>query len=429
MAVTKQNKVVSVRNYYEYLLNGKDGKGVEERVADIDVSNATLSHFVDEIYRNKHKFDKNDLVSAYTLVTSYSENELDCNNEDDVNKAMEVAKQQAIELFGEWRQTLIVAHIDSGKLHTHTLVGNVDTVTGKALRGSAKDHRHIAKVTDKIIKDMGILNENEGSDLKRKVAKKTKAEEQLRAKGKYVWKDDLKSILTEELSRNDVTNQEDFENNLLERGIKVSWRGKDKTSVTYQFETKENKTMKARATTLGVDDFGYQAIQGLFKRSKESLEQDKVIESERHETPAEAQNQQINDSHDYWFKQGFNQKDQDALDDFFNTLDLSQPYEKYTKTSPQVVEHDHEGVERKEKLLGGVRRKEKPLNTPNLHQQADEDKTTPVAKPKNTLDIINKPVETIREKPKNTLTTKPTRRVVRDLIIHNDDKDDYSLGF
>lgn len=420
MAITKINKVVSVRNYYEYLLNGKDGKGVEERVADIDVSNATLSHFVDEIYRNKHSFDKNDLISAYTLVTSYGENELDCNNEDDIHKAMEVARQQAIEIWGERRQTLIVAHIDSGKLHTHTLVGNVDTVTGKAIRANARDHRHIAKVTDKIIKDMGIHNENEGSTLRRTVAKKSKAEEQLRAKGKYVWKDDLKSILAEELSRNDVTNQEDFENNLLERGIKVSWRGKDKTSVTYQFETKENKTMKARATTLGVDDFGYQAIQGLFKRSKEYLEQDKVIESEKHETPVEAQNRQINDSQDYWYRQGFTQKDQDALDDFFSTLDLSKPYERYTKASPQVVEHDHEGVEREEK----------PLISPNLHQQADEDKTTPVAKPKNTLDIIDKPiVERVREKPKNTITTKSSRRVVRDLIIHNDDKDDYSLGF
>lgn len=267
---------------------------------------------------------------------------------------------------------------------------------------------------------MGIHNENEGSTLRRTVAKKSKAEEQLRAKGKYVWKDDLKSILAEELSRNDVTNQEDFENNLLERGIKVSWRGKDKTSVTYQFETKENKTMKARATTLGVDDFGYQAIQGLFKRSKEYLEQDKVIESEKHETPVEAQNRQINDSQDYWYRQGFTQKDQDALDDFFSTLDLSKPYERYTKASPQVVEHDHEGVEREEK----------PLISPNLHQQADEDKTTPVAKPKNTLDIIDKPiVERVREKPKNTITTKSSRRVVRDLIIHNDDKDDYSLGF
>ena len=268
MAITKINKVVSVRNYYEYLLNGKDGKGVEERVVDIDVSNATLSHFVDEIYRNKHSFDKNDLISAYTLVTSYGENELDCNNEDDIHKAMEVARQQAIEIWGERRQTLIVAHIDSGKLHTHTLVGNVDTVTGKAIRANARDHRHIAKVTDKIIKDMGILNENEGSNLKRKVAKKTQAEEQLRTKGKYVWKDDLKNILTEESSRNDVTNQEDFENNPLERGIKVSWRGKDKTSVTYQFETKENKLMKARDTTLGVNEFGYQAIQDLYKRYK-----------------------------------------------------------------------------------------------------------------------------------------------------------------
>lgn len=37
MAITKLSKVVSVRNYYEYLLNGKDGKGVEERVADMNV--------------------------------------------------------------------------------------------------------------------------------------------------------------------------------------------------------------------------------------------------------------------------------------------------------------------------------------------------------------------------------------------------------
>lgn len=268
MAITKINKVVNVRDYYEYLLNGKDGKEVWERVADVDVNNATLSHFVDEIYLNKHKFDKNDLVSAYVLVTSYSENELNCDNYDDVDKAMDVARQQALELFGKWRQVLMVAHIDTRNLHTHTLVGNVDTVTGKAIRGAAKDHRHIAKVTDKIIKDMGILNENEGSDLKRKVAKKSKVEEQLRAKGKYVWKDDLKSILTEELSRTDVANQDDFENNLLKRGVRVNWYGNDKTSVTYQFETKESKLMKARDTTLGINEFGYQAIQDLYKRYK-----------------------------------------------------------------------------------------------------------------------------------------------------------------
>lgn len=111
MVVTKQNKVVNVRDYYEYLLDGKDGKEVWERVADIDVSNATLSHFVDEIYKNKHYFDKSDLVSAYVLITSYSKNELDCDNDDDVDKAMDVARQQALELFGKWRQVLLYIKI------------------------------------------------------------------------------------------------------------------------------------------------------------------------------------------------------------------------------------------------------------------------------------------------------------------------------
>lgn len=282
MAYTKITRTNNGRKAIEYAKgNGKGHNGKKDRNECISTVNM-LDGIDPVIQMQKYwlRASKNHMVQVNGIIQSFSRNEFDPINENDILTVNTIGVEYA-ETHFPGRQCMVFTQTDgkSGLLHNHILINDVHMETNKGCDKKQYFWPQLTKWTDEITRKYTDLDFGEKSNNKMSQTERAKRE-----LGKYVWKDDLKERVKKSIE--EATSEEDFLERLEANGLGVR-EGKSKIHGKYfTYELKDlskvpkdvklpNRKLKARSYKLG-EDFGYEALEIKLKNKRKKLEKDFV---------------------------------------------------------------------------------------------------------------------------------------------------------
>lgn len=106
---------------------------------------------VQDMMAVKRKFEKTDGVIAYHGYQSFAEGEVT------PDKAHEIGKALAKELWGDRYQVLITTHLDKDShIHNHFVINTVSYVDGKKYHRTKQDYYNMREVSDRLCKEYGL---------------------------------------------------------------------------------------------------------------------------------------------------------------------------------------------------------------------------------------------------------------------------------
>ena len=308
MAYSSITRTAKGRDAINYALgiNGKGHNGKETRNQYISFINLPLQsdkndkRFINAFESVWKHARKNHTCQMLRIVISYSLNELDPNNPEDILKADEIGQKFAKENYPN-RQAVIFTQIDgkSGLIHTHILISDVEMETYKGCENRLYKADYVADMVDKTIEESGItldygqgMNKEEWEASKKGTKNRdTYTERNARAKGQYVWKDDLKARISSCMAS--CTSEAQFIDEMKKNGVLVeihdekTTKKKDGTIInrdkyyTYTLTDtskfpdwqKVPERRKARSNKLGTD-YDVKTIIATLQHNKEQEEQE-----------------------------------------------------------------------------------------------------------------------------------------------------------
>ncbi|PNW61813.1 relaxase [Lactobacillus sp. ATCC 15578] len=217
-------------NYAEKRAVLKDGLNL-----DVDYAKSQFKQ-VREVYGNQGK------TQAYASRISFSPKEFDPTNEDDQQKALDIAKEVYQKTYPN-QQVALYEHADTDALHIHAVIGAIDLETGKKMHGNWQEYREkLVHNTDEIVQKHGL--EVTKVDPER-YEKRSMAEIKMHDRGQPTWKDQIRQTVDSTMSNPLIRDFQTFRDDLRQKAIDVWERGKD---LTYQLT---GTNYKARGNKLG----------------------------------------------------------------------------------------------------------------------------------------------------------------------------------
>ena len=217
-------------NYAEKRAVLKDGLNL-----DVDYAKSQFKQ-VREVYGNQGK------TQAYASRISFSPKEFDPTNEDDQQKALDIAKEVYQKTYPN-QQVALYEHADTDALHIHAVIGAIDLETGEKMHGNWQEYREkLVHNTDEIIQKHGL--EVTKVDPER-YEKRSMAEIKMHDRGQPTWKDQIRQAVDSTMSNPLIRDFQTFRDDLKQKAIDVWERGKD---LTYQLT---GTNYKARGNKLG----------------------------------------------------------------------------------------------------------------------------------------------------------------------------------
>lgn len=297
MAVTSITATTSSSRLCHYVLNGvaHDGSGEGRYVFASGVGCfapiAPQAFAITRAVRGQHDVTR----QAYSIVQSFGKEEFDPDDVDAADRVHELGLELARRAF-PGHQALVVTQHDgkSGLLHNHIVVSNISDRdaelvyrrkprktfsdkfalmketnpdglievrekrhAGRAFSSAMGNRHRLAHVNDELLADMeftrslGLSPYDNKALMATPLEKVTKDDRAKREAGDYVWRDDLKSIISEEQLR--AVSVDDFRDRLTARRVELRERGKEE-HFSYGFIDAEGKSRQARG--LGVRGLG-----------------------------------------------------------------------------------------------------------------------------------------------------------------------------
>lgn len=204
-------------------------------------------------------------VEGYEVRVSWSLDELDPNNQEDVEKAVAFGNELCSRLFPNSPRT-ITAHSDGvgGCLHLHCDVVNLDMETSTAIRGKGRYYKTVVAVSKELSKqwDMQPVKRNRGKWAERKCELEAKVEEaeQKIADGTKLPRSFTDSIVAlhfgslieQALLDESVVDFDSFERKLNESGVEIQRKTKKNSGevVGYTYKGKIEIAGKTRSRRL-----------------------------------------------------------------------------------------------------------------------------------------------------------------------------------
>lgn len=175
--------------------------------------------------------NKRRTIEALTIVQSFSPNELDYTNPNDVLRAHQAGVALCSILHDKYHVMFnVCTHIDSKghNVHNHIVIPNVDLETGKALQGEIKLRDNLVQINDALMRDLNLEVCNQPSD-------------------GYDFKADLKNRLNEAINASQT--YDDFVIEATKRGIAIKDKkanGQELKHITYEFTDQHGTKHKIR---------------------------------------------------------------------------------------------------------------------------------------------------------------------------------------
>lgn len=204
MAITNIKSYRNVKHALEYIKDDEPHTYGKARVLESFCNACVLNEANYFFQKTLKRYRKLDHVQAYTIITSWAEDELDPNDPTDIETGRKIAVEIAQAVFGNDRQYVVVLHNDStgGKLHAHIVGNSVDFKTGRSLCGEKTGHKHLMRVSDKLQEKYGVKNKNIDCDYKKtgKNNLKSHKERKLIERGGYSWKKSLEDDINKSIN-------------------------------------------------------------------------------------------------------------------------------------------------------------------------------------------------------------------------------------
>lgn len=198
-------------------------------------------------------------VQGYTLIQSWSSDELDVNNPDDVQRANDAGQQLAKRLIGDSANYMVVTHTDGkgGKVHNHIIICN--DVDGAAVRDAR--WTKAMKVNDDLMSDLGFERTERSAD------KQTTRQRRDALDGKSHsaddWVDDLKATIRQ--TAGTATNEEEWLGMMDDAGVSVKIR-RSKKSVGISYKVDGHRPI--RANRMGTD-FQFESLNAQWEANRQ----------------------------------------------------------------------------------------------------------------------------------------------------------------
>ena len=93
---------------------------------------------------------------GYFAIQSFSKDELDKNNRDDVILAYNIGMKLAEEFLGEDYQYVLATHIDKDHIHNHIIFNSINITTGKAYKDTYNDMKRFQEISNKLCRENNL---------------------------------------------------------------------------------------------------------------------------------------------------------------------------------------------------------------------------------------------------------------------------------
>ena len=257
MAYTRVTRTANGHGALMYAYGkGKGHNGSEVRndlIANVNILPGVPAEVQMQKYWNRAR--ANHKTQVIRVVKSFSVRELNPDEPADILTA-NIIGQEFVQKYYPDRQAVVFTQTDgkSGLIHNHVIISDTDMTSS---RGCDKQQYYQPKLAQWTNEIAGQYFELDFGDTT-VPDKTTQTERAKRALGEYVWKDDLKSRITEAL--NESESEEDWIKNLPAHGVNIEVHDSKKRGKYYTYELMDTdgfgdkkipQNLKSRSYKLG----------------------------------------------------------------------------------------------------------------------------------------------------------------------------------
>ena len=257
MAYTRVTRTVNGAGALAYAYGkGKGHNGSDVRndlIANVNILPGVPAEIQMQKYWNRAR--ANHKTQVIRVVQSFSVRELNPDEPADILTANMIG-QEFVQKYYPDRQAVVFTQTDgkSGLIHNHVIISDTDMTSSRGCDKQQYYQPTLAKWTDEIAGQYFELDFGDTTV----PDKTTQTERAKRALGEYVWKDDLKSRITEAL--NESESEEDWIKNLPAHGVNIEVHDSKKRGKYYTYELMDTdgfgdkkipQNLKSRSYKLG----------------------------------------------------------------------------------------------------------------------------------------------------------------------------------
>lgn len=257
MAYTRVTRTVNGHGALMYAYGkGKGHNGSDVRndlIANVNILPGVPAEIQMQKYWNRAR--ANHKTQVIRVVQSFSVRELNPDEPADILTA-NIIGQEFVQKYYPDRQAVVFTQTDgkSGLIHNHVIISDTDMTSSRGCDKQQYYQPTLAKWTDEIAGQYFELDFGDTTV----PDKTTQTERAKRALGEYVWKDDLKSRITEAM--NESESEEDWIKNLPAHGVNIEVHDSKKRGKYYTYELMDTdgfgdkkipQNLKSRSYKLG----------------------------------------------------------------------------------------------------------------------------------------------------------------------------------
>ena len=257
MAYTRVTRTANGHGALMYAYGkGKGHNGSDVRndlIANVNILPGVPAEIQMQKYWNRAR--ANHKTQVIRVVQSFSVRELNPDEPADILTA-NIIGQEFVQKYYPDRQAVVFTQTDgkSGLIHNHVIISDTDMTSSRGCDKQQYYQPTLAKWTDEIAGQYFELDFGDTTV----PDKTTQTERAKRALGEYVWKDDLKSRITEAL--NESESEEDWIKNLIAHGVNIEVHDSKKRGKYYTYELMDTdgfgdkkipQNLKSRSYKLG----------------------------------------------------------------------------------------------------------------------------------------------------------------------------------
>lgn len=257
MAYTRVTRTANGHGALMYAYGkGKGHNGSDVRndlIANVNILPGVPAEIQMQKYWNRAR--ANHKTQVIRVVQSFSVRELNPDEPADILTA-NVIGQEFVQKYYPDRQAVVFTQTDgkSGLIHNHVIISDTDMTSSRGCDKQQYYQPTLAKWTNEIAGQYFELDFGDTTV----PDKTTQTERAKRALGEYVWKDDLKSRITEAL--NESESEEDWIKNLPAHGVNIEVHDSKKRGKYYTYELMDTdgfgdkkipQNLKSRSYKLG----------------------------------------------------------------------------------------------------------------------------------------------------------------------------------
>lgn len=257
MAYTRVTRTANGHGALMYAYGkGKGHNGSDVRndlIANVNILPGVPAEIQMQKYWNRAR--ANHKTQVIRVVQSFSVRELNPDEPADILTANMIG-QEFVQKYYPDRQAVVFTQTDgkSGLIHNHVIISDTDMTSSRGCDKQQYYQPTLAKWTDEIAGQYFELDFGDTTV----PDKTTQTERAKRALGEYVWKDDLKSRITEAM--NESESEEDWIKNLPAHGVNIEVHDSKKRGKYYTYELMDTdgfgdkkipQNLKSRSYKLG----------------------------------------------------------------------------------------------------------------------------------------------------------------------------------